>query len=101
MIELNQQVKVLAPQGDVDMEALSLAGGAQGKTLRQTFFLTEDALYRLKDFLTESCGIEANGRTLGEMIPDVVNRQFLATVKHRPSQDGTQVYAEISGTAKA
>ncbi len=94
-------VKVVAPQGDVDMEALNAMGGAAGKSLRQTFFLTEDALYRLKDFLTEACGIEANGRTLGEMIPDAVNRQFLATVKHRPSPDGTQIYAEIGTTARA
>ena len=95
------QFKVISPEGDVDMEALSNAGGAQGKTLRQTFFLTEDALYRLKDFLVDVCGIEPNGRSLGEMLPDAVNRMFKATVKHRPSQDGTQIYAEVNHMTKA
>jgi hypothetical protein len=94
-------VKVIQPREDVDSEALLAVGGAGGKTLRLTFYLTEDALFRLKEFLVDTCGIEPGGRTLGEMIPEAVNRMFNVTVKHRPSQDGTQIYAEIAGTAKA
>jgi len=95
------QFNILSADADVDTEALTHAGGCQGKRLRQTFFLTEDALYRLKDFLVEICGIEASGRTVGEMLPDAVNRMVKMTVKHRPSPDGTQIYAEIGGFAKA
>jgi len=94
-------VKVVSAQADVDADALQTMGGCAGKTLRLTFFLTEDAVYRLKDFLVDTLGIETNGRSLGEMMPDAVNRMFIATIKHRPSEDGTQIYAEIKGTAKA
>ena len=95
------QVRVVSPGPDVDSEALMAMGGVQNKTLRLTFFLTEDALYRFRDFLVETLGIESNGRALGEMMPDSVNRMFNATIKHRPSPDGTQLYAEIDRTSKA
>ena len=94
-------VRVVSASDDVDQEALNQAGGAQGKNLRLTFYLTEESAYRYRDFLVDTLGIEPNGRTLGEMIPDSVNRMFYATIKHKPSQDGTQIYTEISGTAKA
>jgi hypothetical protein len=94
-------VRVVSAGPDVDQEALNAAGGCQGKTLRLTYYLTDESVYRFRDFLTDTLDIDPAGRTLGEMIPDSVNRMFNATIKHKPSQDGTQIYTEISSTARA
>jgi len=64
------------------------------KQLRKDFYLTNDAMYRLKEFL-ESCGIDVTGRSLGEAIPESRNARVLMGVVQRPSQDGTEVYNEI------
>lgn len=95
------QCRVVQAMDDVDASALEAAGGIQNKTMRLTFWLTEEAAFRLKEFLINALEVDENGRTLGEMMPDAVNRMFKAQIKHRPSPDGTQIYAEIGQTAKA
>lgn len=86
--------KCIAPQSDVDMAALAESGNAKDRDQRITFFLSEDALHRLRDFLTK-LGISENGRTIGERAADATGRTFLASIRHRPSKDGSQIYGEI------
>lgn len=85
---------------DVDPEALTEALNGKSiseKTIRATYYLTEDAIWRLKDFL-DHCGVEDTG-TLRQRISGAPGCQVLATIRHRPSEDGTSVFAELGGTA--
>jgi hypothetical protein len=91
-----QPVSVLE---DVDPDALEEFGGISDKTLRVTFYITEDAVYRLKDFLV-NCGIEADGRTLSEMINDAPGQTICALVSHRASEDGERIFAEVRRTLR-
>lgn len=68
------------------------------RQLRATYYVTEDAAWRLKKFLVD-CGIE-EGVNLTAMINESINHEVLVTVKHTPSEDGETVYANVGGTAK-
>lgn len=94
----------LIPQQAMDenmLEAIDEAGGLEGKTIRATFYLTENALWRLKDFLVEDLGIEQGSKSIGQMINEAPGRTCLATLKHRASEDGKAIFAELSSTAPA
>ncbi len=99
--EFTYNVVGLGPDFEGDEEkqaAIEEMGGFQGKTIRDTYYLTPDAAYRLKEMLTNA-GVETEGRTMNECIADSPNQQLLVNIKHEPSQDGTKVYANVSGTA--
>lgn len=68
-------------------------------TQRLTFYLTEDALWRLKKFLVQDLQIEEGDRTLAALIDEAPGCQFIGTVKHTPTDDGEGVYANIGSTA--
>ena len=82
---------------DVDEEDLAAMGGIANKTIRATYYITEDALWRLKDFLGH-CGIEEDG-SLRNMIDQTPNCEVIAFIKHRASEDGQSVFAELAKTA--
>lgn len=90
-------LECLGPGDDVDVEALEEAGGFTGKTLRLTFYLTEEAAYRAKDFAID-CGVEIEGLTLGQMLEACNGCQVLAEVRHQASEDGERIYAQIGKT---
>lgn len=85
---------------DVDEEMLKEAGGIADWTTRATYYLTDGALWRLKDFL-ESCGITVEGRTLREALDDTPNCQVGGYIKHEPSQDGETIFARLGKTFHA
>ena len=95
--------KFLQAMDDVDQAAL--AESLKGKSLQEkkvrplTFYLTEDAVYRLDEFCIEHCGID-KGLSRKQMISMVPGRQTLVHITHAPSDDGTQIYANIKSTAK-
>jgi hypothetical protein len=64
------------------------------KQLRRDFYITDDALYRLKDF-AESCGQSTSGRTLNEVIPLLQNSAVLISVTQRNSDDGKDVFNDV------
>lgn len=69
-------------------------------SIRATYYLTEDALWRLKKFLMDDLGIddlEEIGFRQG--IDQALNREVIASVKHVPSDDGTAVFAQLASTA--
>lgn len=68
------------------------------KTNRVTFYLTEDATWRLKDFL-KHCGVYDESQSLRQMIANTQNAEVLAVIKHTPSDDGEALYANVSKTA--
>jgi hypothetical protein len=89
---------------DVDEEDLKAMGGFENKTLRVTFWLTEEAGWRLGKFLVDDLKIEPEDedgeeKSFRQMCSEVQNRQVLAYVKHQASDDGTTTYAQVSTTA--
>lgn len=90
--------KPVAAGDDVDQDALKEMGGLGDKTFRHTFYLTENSAFRLKDFLLDDLKLEEQDN-LRQMLADTPNCQFLGTIKHRPSEDGKAVFAEIGSTA--
>lgn len=102
-------VPLAAIEGSVDMEALdtALTNAATGekkalsaKTMKATFYLTEDALWRLTEFL-EACEVEdGEGISLRSRVMGAPGCQVVGTIRHRPNNDGTAFFAEFGGFAK-
>lgn len=85
--------KIIQAGEDVDQEELQAMGGIENKTLKSTFYLTENSVWRLKEFLI-ACGIEEGTNSLRQMIESTPNCQVGVHVKHEPSGDGTSVFAK-------
>ena len=91
--------KVLAAGEDVDADDLKAMGGISDKTIRDTYYITENSLWRLKKMLLD-CGIEEDDETsLRQMINDTPGKQLLVSIKHTASDDGQSVYANVGSTA--
>ena len=69
--------------------------------MKNTYYLTEDAAWRLKKFLGD-LGFDTDDEehTLREMCEQSTNCEVYISVKQRPSEDGKSVFAEIKDTAK-
>ena len=71
------QMKLIKALDDVDADdlkaALTKPSGQStplnAKSLRNTYYLTEDSLFRLKDFL-EDLGLDVNGKTFSELLDE-------------------------------
>lgn len=85
---------------DVDQEELAAMGGVSGKSIKATYYLTENSLWRLKDFL-DHCQAGEEDATLRERIDATPGCQILITIKHTASEDGQAVYANVGTTAQA
>lgn len=102
------QLRCIGATDDVDTKALEDMGGFNGKTLRATYYTTEDAIYRLDEF-HEHCGLNLEEPASRRMRNDlVVNSQVLGYVRHREQEITDderragvepQVFAELSRTA--
>ena len=96
---------VRQPMQDVDAEQLAeFENGVAGKTIRCTFFLSPDALYRFKDFMTLYCGIDdgKGTRTLADMASEIPGKSVLVKTKHRPGngKDGQmELYTDVESYA--
>jgi len=89
----------IAAGEDVDVDDLKAMGGFKDKTIKATYYITEAALWRLKEFLAD-CGLEEGEYdSLQEMVEAASGCQVLVTMKHRASEDGQAVFAEIGSTA--
>ncbi len=97
--------KPLQAQPDVDQERLSevLDGSSlPDKSINTNFFITDAAVYRLKDFIIGALGVDEGNppRKLRELIGEIQGKQVLVNVGHRPSDDGKTVYMDIKGYAR-
>lgn len=90
-------VRLTGPGDDIDPDALR-ATNSKGqpmmidpskKEMRKDFYLTEDALFRLREFI-ESCEITTENRSFNETIPEVVNAPVLVSVTQRPSKENPE-----------
>ena len=62
-------------------------------------FLTEGTEYRTKEELVNAFGIEEAGKNLGQMFNETINKQVIVKIRHRPNDDGTDIYAEVESLA--
>lgn len=97
-------LKPIAIDEDVDTEELAKLGGIEGKTLKHTMWISQDAskvdttVAMLREFL-EHCGIEAEGKSVNEMIDEAPNKEVMVYLKHTPLQGRDGFRAEIAKTA--
>jgi len=83
---------------DVDPDELAAMGGFEKRTIRATYYLTEDAIWRLKSFL-DDLGIEEGDKSLRQRISESPGHQVLAVIAHQASDDGQNIYANLKSTA--
>ena len=87
---------------DVDEDALKEYLGddkLRGKEIKNVYYLTENSLWRVKEFL-EHCGLDVEGKhTLGQLIEGTPNCEVYLTIRHEPSQDGQAMFARVGGSA--
>lgn len=95
------KARPVSAMDDVDRESLADYGFPTEKTVRLSFFLTEDAIYRLKDFYVDVLGKDSEGKTIRQMLSELPGSTFLGIIQHRPSEDGKQFYAEFKSFARA
>ena len=87
--------KLLAAQEDVDEDELKSMGGIKEKVMKNTFYLTEGAAWRLKEFL-EHCGINLDEcENLRAAVEETPGKQVGIFVNHEASQDGTSIFARV------
>jgi len=97
-VEFNLEIQ--SAEEDVDADAIeAFKGGVVGKSVKDTYYLTEEAAFRVKDFL-EHCGVEDEG-TLRSRIEQTPGCQLKVFIKHEPSQDGQTMFARIGKTMAA
>jgi hypothetical protein len=97
--------KPLSAQDNVDPDdlgtMLTRADGQkkalQDQVRKLTFYLTEDALWRLTKFL-DDCQAGDESMTLAQRISETPNCQFYGDITHSSSEDGEATYANISKT---
>lgn len=92
--------KIMAAGDDVDADELEAMGGIADKTMKNTYYTTETAAWRLKKFL-EDCGIdmEEDGMTMRKAVEQTPGLAVNIFVRHEPSQDGTTTFAKIGDTS--
>lgn len=91
---------VVSPMQDVNTEQLAGIDLA-AKKLRDDFYLTADALYRLREYLEKKLNLNVSGRPFGACIAEVPGKTVIASVVQNPSQreGDDSIYNEISGYA--
>jgi len=85
---------------DVDADELAEMGGIAEKTIKDTYYTTPEAMFRLTDAL-ENMGIDLEGKSIRAALSDTPNCALRIVIGHRASEDGQQVFAEVKRTLKA
>lgn len=84
---------------DVDADDLAAFGDVKGKPIKATYYDTESAGYRIKEFF-EHCGLDVEAvESLRELVDQPNGCQVIAYMKHEASDDGKRTFARLAGTA--
>ena len=93
-------IKLLGPSEDVDEELFEEAGGMEAlgkrKPLHLDFYLTPDAIYRLREFLENGLALNSSGRNFDEVIPESTNVALTVLISHRAGQKKDEFFMNIS-----
>lgn len=93
-------IRLIAAEDDVDQDALEEAGGLEGKTVKVTFWHTEDSIYRLDQF-HKDCGIDlkisASRRARNE---ECTGHEVGLVISHQPSREknDTRIHHRVART---
>ena len=92
--------EVVQPLEDVDEDALETFGDVAGKKVRTDFYVTENSLFMLKDFVLYHVGIEPEDGVdrLSPLVSECQNQEVGIKIKHEISNDGQNTYAVVDGT---
>lgn len=60
------------------------------RQLRKDFYLTEDSLWRLDEFI-RSCGVNPEGRAYEEVLPEIVGQTVTVQVLHYTNQQTGEI----------
>ncbi len=71
----------------------------KGRDFRKDFYLSDDAEWRLKEFI-ESCGVPTAGRTFAETVPECANAQVQIEVVQQNSQRNAEELVNFAGEVK-
>jgi hypothetical protein len=74
-----------------ELEGLNLSS----KSATTTFVLRPDTLFRLSEFIATMPIEDVEQKSLNESIAELVNLGVTFEMKHRASEDGTQVYEQL------
>ena len=93
--------KLLSTGDDVDEDDLKAFLGDRKLAdiqIKNTYYITEGAVWRLKEFL-EHCGIDQDDiESLRAGVEETPGKQVGIFINHEASQDGTSVFARIGKT---
>lgn len=104
MIALAFKCKIMAAVQVDDQEALADQGDIMlwPPMSHDVFIHSPEGQWQLRQFLTETLGIEGEGKSLGEMVSESPGKQLLITLKHEPytSKANTpEIATRIASTA--
>lgn len=88
-------LKVLSPRDDVDPEEWAQVKNPTEAKLKTQFYLTEDSMWRLQDFLAKAGFDTSSDMSYAEMLAECAGRNIIGIVSHRQSQDGESVFPEV------
>ena len=98
-------IKLIGPSEDVDEDLFDAAGGMtalrERKPLFLTFYLTKDAMFRLREFLENGLELNCSGRNFDEVIPETANVSVTVHVSHTAGQKEGEFYMQIDDYMKA
>ena len=60
------------------------------RQLRKDYFLTEDSLWRLDEFI-RSCGVDPQGRMYEEVLPELIGQPVTVQVNHYINQQTNEI----------
>ena len=99
------EIKLISPQEGVDQELFEDAGGmeklAARKNMNLDFYLTEDAYYRLREFLENTMEINCSGSSFDKKIPEALNLPLTGEIDHREGQKPGEWWMNIADTSRA
>lgn len=102
-------VKFVQPQADVDVNALQESLTSKDGTVKSLgdvklnweMALTENSAHIVLAWMENTLGIDKTGKTMRQMLAEVVGKQMICTVKHGMTKgQNPRVFASISDTAK-
>lgn len=70
------------------------------KTIKDTYYTTPEALFRLTDTLERMSIDDIESKTIRQALSETPNCSIRVVIGHRASEDGTQVFAEVKSTMK-
>lgn len=91
-------VKLIEALDDVDSDKLEEMGGIGDKSVKATYYLTENSVWRLKDFLNH-CEAGDEDMTLRQRVAETPAKSITLKIRHEASQDGSYVVARVGDTA--